>query len=385
MSIFTGKMFKPLIIMLVIVGVIFGGIIAYKEFGKYMMNKSFAARKDPIVTVSSAKADSQVWKPIIDTVGSTRAVTGVNVTAQLAGMIQDIYFTPGAMVKKGEILVQQNADPNIGQLMALEANEKLAKITYMRDKQQYKAKGVSKQQLDTDFQNWKNFQGQVAQQKAIVEQLTITAPFDGKLGISEVYPGQFLNPGDTVVTLQSLDPIYLDFSIPQEQISHMKLGEEIQTKINTYPDMKFTGRITTINPVVDTSTRNIMVEATMPNPDHLLLPGMFANVSITRNVERKFTVVPKSAISFNPYGDIVYKLSKIGEEKGHAIYRVKQQFVTIGETRGDQVAVLSGVADGEQVVSSGQLKLRNGSRVVLNNKIQPSDSLDPKLPNQHNG
>ena len=377
---------KPMTIMLIGLGILFGGIVTYKQIGKYYMGKAFANAKNPVVTVSSAVAKYEIWKPRVESVGSSRAVTGVNVTAQLGGMIQAIHFTPGKIVKSGEVLVQQNADPNIGQLEALQASEKLAKITYMRDKKQYKVKGISKQQLDTDLQNWKNYRGLVAQQQAIVKQLTITAPFEGKLGISKVNPGQYLSPGDAVVTLQSLDPIYVDFTIPQNQVSELKLGQEVKVTVDAFPGKSFTGKLTTIDPIVDSNTRNITAEATVPNADHRLLPGMFTNVSITREVENKYIILPKVAISFNPYGDIVYTLKKTGDEKkGKEVYVVKQKFVSVGETRGDQIAVLTGVTDGEMIVTSGQLKLRNGSHVVLNNAIEPSDSINPKVTNQHNG
>lgn len=380
------RIVKPMIIMLVVLGILFGSIIAYKEVGKYFMNKAFAEAKDPIQTVSSTVANLEVWRPQIKAVGTTRAVVGVDVTAQIAGMVKKIYFVPGSIVSKGDILVQQNADPNIGKLKSLQASAELARLTYIRDTAQYKVKGISKQQLETDLQNWKNLKGQVSEQKAIVDQLTIRAPFDGKLGISHVNPGQFLSPGDNVVTLQSLDPIYVNFTVPQNLLAQLELGQALKVSVNAYPDMNFIGHITTINPVVDTSTRNITVEAIVPNTDHLLLPGMFTNVLITRDIDSKYVILPKSAISFNPYGDIVYRLSKMGDSvKGKTVYKANQKFVTLGETRGDQVAVLTGVKEGEIIVSSGQLKLKNGSRVFINNKVTPSNLIDPKVTNEHNG
>lgn len=380
------NMKKPMIIMLIALGVLFGGIFIYKGIGSYMMNQFFASQENPTYTVSTTEAKFQIWNPQITAVGSTRATLGVNITAQLGGMIQKIYFTPGAVVDMNTVLVQQNADPNIGQLHALEANEKLAKITYERDKKQYQARGISKQQLDSDLQNWKSLQGQVEQQRAIVAQLTITAPFKGKLGISQVNPGQYLNPGDTVVTLQSLDPIYVDFYLPQNQLTYVAINQEVNIVIDAFPGKTFTGKITTINPVVEKSTRNVEVEATLANPDYQLLPGMFATVQVNRNLQQKYITLPKAAVTFNPYGDLVYYVIKGGnDKKGNPVLKVKQKFVTVGQSRGDQIAILTGIKEGEEIVTGGQLKLKNNSLVAVNNAVQPSDDPAPNVPNEHNG
>lgn len=371
---------KPMIIMLLCVGILFGGIFIYKVFMNYMMQQFFKKAENPIITVSTAKAEYATWVAKITAVGSTRAILGVNVTAQLSGMIQNVYFEPGSIVEKDTVLVQQNADPNIGQLHSLEAQESLAKITYDRDLKQYQARGISKQQVDSDYQNWKSLQGQVEQQKAIVKQLTITAPFSGRLGISNVYPGQFLNPGDAVVTLQSLDPIYVDFLLPQQELSNIKIGHEVDINVDSYPEDKFEGSITTINPVVETDTRNFETEATIPNPDKKLLPGMFVNVTVTRDVSHKYLTLPITAVTFNPYGNLVYVVKKA---KGSKDMTVEQQFVSTGSSRGDQIAILKGLAEGDEVVTSGQLKLKNGSRIAINNKVVPDNNPDPALPNQH--
>lgn len=380
------KMQRPMLIMLVILGILFGGIFAFKLFSKFMMKRFFASMENPTYTVSTTRAVYKYWRPDIKSVGSTRATLGVNITAQLGGMIQHIYFTPGAIVNKGTLLVQQNADPNIGQLHSLQANAELARITYYRDQKQFRARGISKQQLDQDLQNWKSYQAQVEQQQAIVNQLTITAPFTGRLGISKVNPGQYLNPGDTVVTLQSLDPIYVDFYLPQNLLANVAVGQVVDVVIDAYKDKKFTGKITTINPVVETGTRNVEVEATLPNPDNLILPGMFATVTVNRDVKQKFITIPKAAVTYNPYGDLVYFVTKVGESKdGKPVYNAKQKFVTIGDTRGDQVAITSGLNAGEVIVTSGQLKLKNNSLVAINNAIQPSDSEHVTVNNEHTG
>lgn len=375
------KMRKPMAFMLLSMGILFGGIFIYKGVMSVIAHMFFKKSENPAYTVSTAKATSSKWVAKISAVGSTRATLGVNVTAQLGGMIQNMYFTPGSIVRKDTVLVQQNADPNIGQLHALQAQEQLALITYERDKKQYKARGISKQQLDTDFQNWKNLQGQVEQQSAIVKQLTITAPFTGRLGVSNVYPGQYLNPGDSVVTLQSLDPIYVDFYLPQQELANVQVGHEVSLKVDSYPGKVFGGIITTINPVVDASTRNFEVEATLPNPAYDLLPGMFADVTVTRDVFENYLTLPITAVTFNPYGELVYLVTESKDDKRELT--VNQQFVTTGPTRGDQVAILKGLKENDEVVTSGQLKLKNGSRITINNDVKPDENPDPSLPNEH--
>lgn len=380
------KMKKPMRIMLIALAILFGGIFIYKGFISYMMSRFFASQKNPTYTVSTAKAEYQIWKLQIKAVGSTRATLGVNITAQLGGMVQQIFFTPGAVVPAGTVLVQQNADPNIGQLHALQANAELARITYDRDLKQYQIKGISKQQLDSDLQNWKSLQGQVEQQQAIVAQLTITAPFAGRLGVSNVNPGQFLNPGDNVVTLQSLDPIYVDFYLPQKLLSNVAVGQDVNIKVDAYPDKVFTGIITTINPIVEKSTRNVQVEATLPNVENLLLPGMFSTVEVNRNIQEKLITLPKAAVTFNPYGDLVYRVVKSGSDsKDKPVLKVKQKFVNVGQSRGDQIAILSGVSEGDEIVTGGQLKLKNGSLVAINNTVQPSNNPNPVVTNEHTG
>lgn len=373
--------------MLLIVGILFGAIFLWKGVKSLMIKHYLATHQNPAVTVSTGKAVMTTWSSKMSAVGSARAIVGVNVTAQLGGMIQKIYFTPGALVEKDTVLVQQNADPNIAQLQSLEANAELAKITYNRDLAQYKVHAVSKQQVDQDLQNWKSLQAQVAQQAAIVAQLTIAAPFSGRLGISQVNPGQYLNPGDTVVTLQQLDPIYVDFYLPQQALAQLKVGQVVTVKTDTFPNKSFHGKITTIQPLVDTNTRNVQVEATVENKYMQLTPGMYTTVEVDTGAPRKLITLPQSAVTFNPYGDIVYIVKEDKEkwDNGKPGHTVEQVFVTVGETRGDQIAILKGLEDGQVVVTSGQLKLRNGSRIIANNSVQPANNPDPVVTNDHQG
>jgi membrane fusion protein (multidrug efflux system) len=324
------------------------------------------------------------WQPKLKASGSLRAIRGVSVTTELAGLVTKIMFTPGATVKQGTLLVQLNADAEIGQLQSLQAQAALAQITYKRDQAQYKIHAVSKQTVDSDFENLQSLQGQVAQQAATVAKKTIRAPFTGRLGINNVNPGQYVNVGDKIVTLQTLDPIYADFYMPQQTLAEIKVGQNVALISDTFPKKTFTGKITTIEPTVDPSTRNVEVEATLPNPDYQLTPGMFATVEIITGEPKRFLTVPQSAISFNPYGDIVYVITQQGKDKdGKPMQIANQKFVITGQTRGDQITVLKGLKGGETIVTSGQLKLKNGSQIAVNNSVVPQNSPNPVAPDDH--
>lgn len=377
---------KRMTIMLISLAVIFGGILIYKIVVNIMINRFMVANQNPPVTVSTMKVGYGEWQPHLIATGSLRAIRGVNVTSELAGMVQKIYFKPGANVKQGEVLVQLNADSDIAQLHSLEANAALAKITLARDQAQYRIKAVSKAQVDQDVANLKSLQAQVAEQKAIVAKKTIVAPFTGKLGISRVNPGQYVNPGDPVSTLQTLDPIYVDFYLPQQTLNNLKLGLDTLVTTDTYPGKKFTGKVTTINPIVDVTTRNVTIESTIHNPTHELVPGMFVNVSVIIGDSQQYLTIPQTAVTYNPYGEIVYIVRESKEDKdkdGKPYLIANQAFVKTGTTRGNQVTILDGLKAGDEIVTSGQLKLKNGSRIIINNKVQPPNDPDPVLPNEH--
>ncbi|WP_035917838.1 efflux RND transporter periplasmic adaptor subunit [Legionella fairfieldensis] len=370
-----------MIIMLIGVVILFGLVFGWKAFKAIMTKKYLASLTEPVVTVSTMKVEASLWQPKLNAVGSLRARVGVNVTTELAGMVQTIYFTPGTKAEKGEVLVQLNAGTELGQLHSLQAQVELAKITYQRDKAQYAVHAVSKQTVDADEWNLKNLQARVEEQAATVEKKTIRAPFSGQLGINNVNPGQYLNVGDTVTTLQALDPIYADFFLPQQTLAQLETGQIASIRIDTFPNRIFRGKITTIQPAVDNSTRNVEVEATLSNPHFLLKPGMFARVEIDTGKPQTYLTLPQSAISFNPYGDIAYVVKDSGKKdnQNQPVLVANQVFVTVGETRGDQIAILKGLNLGDTVVTSGQLKLKNGSPVRINNEIQPSNDPAPKV------
>lgn len=389
-------MAKRMTLMLIGLGILFGMIFAFQTFKTHMMNKYMKAAIPP-VTVTTIEAKNQPWQPKINASGSMRAIKGVDVTTELAGMVKSIQFTPGTSVKEGTLLVQLNDDAEVAQLDALLAAQDIARITLERDKAQFAVQAVSQQTLDNDAATLKSAQAQVNQQKATIDKKIIRAPFTGRLGISNVNPGQYVNPGDKIVTLQALDPIYVDFYLPQQNLKLIKQGMPVTLTTDSYPGKTFTGKITTINPIVEAATRNIQVEATIRNPNQLLLPGMFSTVEVSTGKPEQFLTLPQTAISYNPYGEIAYIVKeqediqddknkkskdKSKDKKDKPVLIAHQTFVTVGEARGDQTTVLSGIKPGDIVVTSGQLKLKNGSHVVINNNVVPTNNPAPNVVNE---
>lgn len=370
-------MTKRMIIMLACVGLVLGGIFGYKAFVSHMIRKMMASRQAPAVTVSTIKAEMQTWQPELSAVGTVRAKKGVEVTTEVAGIVQKIYFKSGEDVRKGQILVQLNADVDIAQLNSLKAKADLARSTFKRDKRQFAIKAISQATLDISDAGLKSNVAQVNQQAAVVEKKTIRAPFDGRIGISTVNPGQYLNPGDPVVTLQFIDMVYVDFLLPQQDIAQIVPGQKVIVSTDTYPDKRFDGTITAVNPEVNKSTRNIKIEATVDNPEHELLPGMFTTLEINAGGTRQYITLPLTSVAYNPYGETVFKVNRSGTAPESKLI-AKQTFVTTGPTRGDQVAILKGVKAGDIIVTSGQLKLKSGDSVIINNKIEPVNEAAPQ-------
>jgi membrane fusion protein (multidrug efflux system) len=369
------EMTKRMVIMLVFVTLLFGSIFGFKLLKVLFMSHP----PQPVVTVSTTPAQFQEWQPKLRAIGTLTAIDGVDITTELAGMVKEIRFDSGKPVKAGELLVQLNADSEIAQRDALRAMVDLAEITYKRDKAQFEISAVSKATLDFDKADLKNKKALLAQQEAIVAKKTIQAPFNGRLGISVVNLGQYLNTGDKIVTLQSLDPIYVDFTVPQQSLASIEIGQKVSLKIDPYTDKTFTGEITSMDPKVDVATRNVTVQATIRNPEMKLYPGMFGEVEIYTGKPERYLTLPKTAISFNPFGEIVYIIHETKDKSGKSILTVKQSFVTVGPSRGDQIAVLKGLEKDVQVVSAGQQKLKNGMIVAINNTIIPDNDPAPNL------
>lgn len=377
--------------MLIMVGLVIL-LIAVLAFGKFLQIKKLiaSAPKPAAQVVTAVKAATAEWQPQLTSVGTLAPVRGVDVTTEIAGLVREVRFKSGDEVKAGQVLFEMNADSDIAQLRALQANADLAATTLKRDKLQLSAQAISQAQVDGDEADLKAKQALAAQQKALVDKKTIRAPFAGKLGITAVNPGQYLNPGDKLVTLQTIDTLYADFFIPQKQLASLSIGQKLNLTSDSYPGVGFAAKVTSISPKIDAATRNVQVQATVPNAKRQLLPGMFANVSLEQGELKKYLTLPQTAITYNPYGSTVFLLSPpsadskdaMKDDKGQAYLVAQQVFVTTGPTRGDQVAILTGLKEGQTVVTSGQLKLKNGTPVVIDNKVQPANSPNP-TPQEH--
>jgi membrane fusion protein (multidrug efflux system) len=375
-------MIKRMLIMLVLVAVVLGGIFGFKNFVNGKVKEFMTGPAGPghqAQTVSTAKAAPTDWQSQIEAVGSLRAVNGADLSIELAGVVEKLNFQSGDDVEAGKELLKLRDSDDVAKLKSLEAQADLAKITYDRDVRQLSAKAIAQAVVDNDDANLRNLRAQVDQQRELVVKKTLKAPFAGHLGIRQIDLGQYLAAGTAIVTLQALTPIYCDFLLPQMALAQIKIGQPLHVKVDTFGNTVFTAKITSINSRVDVASRNIQVRATLDNSAHKLLPGMFATVSIASGAPQKLITVPQTAIAYNPYGNLVYIVDNKGNgADGKPQLTVRQTFVTTGATRGDQVAVLKGVKEGDEVVTAGQMKLRNGVSILVNNTVSPTNDASPK-------
>ena len=372
-----------MIIMLVAVGLVFAAVFGFEAFRARMIQKAITGLRNPPQTVSTITAMTQQWQDRLEAVGSTRSEKGADLSPQVAGIVKAIHFQSGEKVEQGTLLVELEDADDIAHLHALQATTSLAQLNYDRDSRLIKTQAISQQTVDTDLATLQNDQAQVAQQQALVGYKSIKAPFSGRLGIRQVDLGQYIAPGTPIVTLQQLDPIYVDFYLPQQDIAKIKVGQDIVAKVDTYPDLTFEGHIAAINPLVNVASRNVQVRATFKNPDEKLRPGMFTTVDIDVGAPTDYVTLPKTAIYYNSYGDIVYLVENGGKNaSGQQQSVARQVFVKTGQSRGDQVAVLDGVKAGDVVVTSGQNKLHNDSPVRTNNEVAMPFSANPQVSEQ---
>jgi membrane fusion protein (multidrug efflux system) len=364
-------MIKRMIFMLLALALIGGGFAAYKIRAMHAGAAAMASSWTP-PTVSTVKAANEDWQPRLEAVGTLRAINGADLSSELAGIVDKLSFDSGNDVEAGATLVQLRDDDDIARLHALEATARLAQVTLDRDMKQLKEQAISQAMVDNDSAALNSAKAQVDAQQAVIDKKTIKAPFAGHLGIRQVDVGQYLNPGMPIVTLQQLDPIYVDFTLPEQALPNIEGGQRVTLTTDAFSGQEFTGKVTAINAKVDEATRNIGIRATFDNPDHKLLPGLFGHVAVDTGKPVHYITLPQTAIVFNTFGNTVYLLQP-GDKP-----TVQQSVVVTGETRGDQVAVLSGVKEGDEVVTSGQVKLRNGVTVNVSNDNQPAVDTDPK-------
>lgn len=373
---------KRMLIMLLLVFVVIGGIFGFQTFKGIMIKKFMASMGNQVQTISTVTTATAPWQDKLQANGSLRAVRGADLSVEAAGIVDTIHFDSGADVPAGATLLSLKPNDDPAKLAQLQAAADLSAITYKRDQEQFAAQAVSQATLDTDLANLKSARAQVAAQQALIQEKILKAPFAGRLGIRQIDQGQYLAAGTAVVTLQALDPIVIDFYVPQQALAKIKVGASVDATVDTYPGKQFKGTISSVNSKVDTASRNVQVRASFRNPEHHLVPGMYANVEIDSGAARPEITVPQTAITYNPYGNTVFVVTQQGnDEHGKPKMVATQRFVTLSDTRGDQVAVQSGLKIGEVVVIAGQMKLHNGSAVVIDNHLLPANDANPTPPN----
>lgn len=371
---------KRMLIMLAAVAVVFGGVFGYQAFGSYMMNSFFASQGEPPQTVATTKAGYQDWQPQLEAVGSTRASNGADLSFEVTGTVTAINFKSGDDVAAGTLLVSINAQDDVARLRSLESAAELAALNHERSRKLLVKKFVSQATVDQTSAALKNARAQVAEQQAIIAKKNIRAPFAGRLGIRNADVGQYLNAGQSFVTLQSLDPIYVDFFLPQQALEQVKQGLPARARVDTFPNQLFPGTIDAVNSKVDLASRNVQVRASFANPERKLLPGMYATIAIDSGARQRHLTLPQTAIVFNPYGNTVFVVeNKSRDANGRPQFVARQTFVATGSRRGDQIAILSGIAEGATIVTAGQIKLRNGTPVLINNAVRQRASANPTI------
>ena len=369
-------MAKRMILMLAVMVALLGGL----GFAKFRQIQAAVAQnanfQPPPAAVTTIVAQRETWPSTLNLIGTAVAIQGVTVSADLPGTVDRINFESGKPVRAGDVLVELDTRQERAQLAAVEAQRDLARINFGRMKELLKQGVIARAEYDNATAQQKATEAQVGEIRATIERKTIRAPFSGILGIRQVNLGQYLAAGQAIVPLQSLNPIYVNFGVPQQTAA--VVGRRLRVTSNDLPGVEFTGHVTAVDSIVNESTRNVQVQATLANPEGKLRLGMFVQVEVGLGASRQVIPLPASAINYSPYGDSVFVVTDLRDPKGNAYRGVRQQFVKVEGSRGDQVAVISGINPGEEIVSSGVFKLRNGAAVQVNNKVQPSNNPSPK-------
>jgi len=371
-------MAKRMILMLAVTAAIVAalGFVKFRQFQAAVVGQ--AAFQPPPEAVTTLVARRDEWPTTLSAIGTMAAVQGVTVSADLPGIVDRIAFDSGVSVQEGDVLVQLDARQERAQLAAVEAGRDLARLNFDRMQGLLNESVISRAEFDSATAQQKQTEAQVGEIRAAIERKTIRAPFSGVLGIRQVNLGQYLSAGEKVVTLQALHPIYVNFGVPQQDAGQVRVGRSVRLTTGDLAGVAFSGQVTAIDSIVDEATRNVQVQATLANPGGKLRPGMFVQAELIMGASRSIVALPASAVSYAPYGDSVFVVTDLKNANGQTYRGVRQQFVKLGGARGDQVAVVSGINPGEEVVTSGVFKLRNGAAVHINNKVQPGNNPAPK-------
>lgn len=370
-------MAKRMLLMLVVAAAVIAslGYFKLRQVQAAVKSHTFTPPPEAVTTVV---AKQEIWPSTLNVVGTMAAVHGVTVSADLPGTVDKIEFQSGKWVQQGDVLVELDTRQERAQLAAMDAQHELAKVNYAREEQLVKEGVISRQDYDKAIADQKQTQANSAEIQATIDRKTIRAPFSGVLGIRQVNLGQYLAAGNPIVALQSLDPIYVNFNVPQQNLGNMTIGHSVAITTDQLSGARFTGHINAIDSVIDQSTRNVQVQATLANPGGKLRPGMFVQVEVGVGASRSVIPLPASAINYAPFGDSVFVVSELNSPTGQAYRGIRQQFVKVEGARGDQVGVVSGLKPGEEVVTSGVFKLRNGAAVAVNNTVQPGNNPAPR-------
>jgi membrane fusion protein (multidrug efflux system) len=366
---------KRMIFMVVGILLLVGVIVGVKVVLIKKQMAGFKPPAPPVVTTMAVQAAP--WQNEVETVGSLRAWRGTDLATEVAGLVRRVVVKSGQGVGEGDVLFELNADAEKAQLRTLQAAADLAKIVLDRDRAQIDVHAVSQAAVDADEADLKSKQAQVVQQQALVDKKTVRAPFAGRVGITTIQPGSYVNSGDKLITLQAIDRLYVDFYVPQREIPRLGIGSNIWLQVDSFPGRRFQGRVNAINPTVDSSTRNVQVEAEIANPKHELLPGMFGHLGLAYGKPQDYLTIPQAAVAFNPYGASVFVIDPPDSKSPGADGKARQVFITPGPTRGDQIAIIAGLKAGDVVVTSGQLKLKTGAPVHVDNRVQPLNEANP--------
>lgn len=370
------------ILGIVIVAPIAAGIVGVKMLQFRTMGEVSAAFVMPPTVVNVAEARTRQWQPRVASVGTVVAFQGTVVSTEADGVVREILFEPGSRVNVGDELVRLDAEVEQARLRAAEASVELARLQFKRAKDLSASRSISQGDVDLADANLKQARAQLDDIRALIAKKTVRAPFAGKLGIRRINVGQFLQMGSPVVSLQSLDPVYVEFSLPQQRLGELAEGLTVLVSSDAYPGEPFEGKITAVNPEVDRATRNVRVQATLPNPEDRLRPGMFVSVEMVLAQSQQLLFIPATAVNHAPFGDSVYVVEEGEAGPGGARPLVlRQQLVRLGTRQGDFVAVTEGVRAGERVVSTGVFKLSPGMPVVIDNSLAPDFNFAPKPDN----
>jgi membrane fusion protein (multidrug efflux system) len=355
---------KRLILVILLLIVIFGGIFGWKYYSGMKMAATMS-RPPPPAVIASAEVKTESWQPYLHAVGSVTATQGIFVTTEVAGQVQEILAESGQMVKAGDVLLRLDDSVDEADLKGLFAQRTLAKLQFERASKLLKDKSVSRSDYDSSRANLDGAEAAVAAKQALIDKKTISAPFSGQLGIADINLGQYLSPGDAIVPLQALDLVYVDYNLPERHLANVHVGQMVEVGVQAWPDRRFEGMISAINPGIDRGTRSLRLRATLDNPEQLLRPGMFAEINTVLPLRDNILTLPRTAVTYNPYGESVFVVQQQGES-----LVVQNRPVKTGEVRDGRVEVIEGLEAGDQVVTAGQNKLRNGQPVVIDNSVQ---------------